>query len=246
MFAPIGFAGPTPFNDWFAPDTTQRMQLGLKVAAVDPFWGYGEFIYIKSNDAILKGSLVAYNGATMAAGTATAKQGVLLPSTAGQGFPFGVAMAPMASGTYGWIQVAGTVVYKTNATVAADTAVAVAAAGIVGTLANGKQLVNCRNTVAATGTNTAIVNTTLNTGVLTFRDGYDGFFLGMALSGTGIPASTVVAKLDPDGRTIYTGSAIGTLGDKNSTASGSITLTGTYTGFGQGVIMYPFAQGQIV
>ena len=63
--------------------------------------------------------------------------------------------------------------------------------------------------------------------------------LGMALSGTGIPASTVVAKLDPDGRTIYTGSAIGTLGDKNSTASGTITLTGTYTGYGAGYIQYP-------
>ena len=236
MFAPLDFAGPTPFNDWFAPDTTQRHQLGLEVTAVDPFWGLGKFLYIKSNDAILKGSLVAWNGSY---------NGVLLPSTAGQGFPFGVAMAPMASGTYGWVQVAGRVVYKTNATVAADTAIAVAAAGIAGTLANGKQLLNCRNVTAATGTATVTAGTTNGTGVLT-TGGYDGFFLGMALSGTGIPASTVVAKLDPDGRTIYTGSAIGTLGDKNSTATGTITLTGTYTGFGSGMVMYPFAQGQIV
>lgn len=236
MFAPLDFAGPSPFNDWFAPDTTQRHVLGLEVVAVDPYWGLGKFLYIKSNDAILKGSLVAFNGSY---------NGVLLPSTAGQGFPFGVAMAPMASGTYGWIQVAGRCVYKTNATVAADTAVAVAAAGIAGTLANGKQLVNCRNVVAATGTTTVTAQTTNGTGVLK-TSGYDGFFLGMALSGTGIPASTVVAKLDPDGMTIYTGSAIGTLGDKNSTATGSITLTGTYTGFGSGMIMYPFAQGQIV
>jgi hypothetical protein len=70
-------------------------------------------------------------------------------------------------------------------------------------------------------------------------NGYDGFFIGMALSGTGIPASTVVAKLDPDGRTIYTGSAIGTLGDKNSTATGTITLTGTYTGYGMGYLSRP-------
>jgi hypothetical protein len=67
----------------------------------------------------------------------------------------------------------------------------------------------------------------------------------MAITGTGIPASTVVAKLDPDGRTVYAGSAIGVLGDKNSTASGSVTATGTYTGFGQGVIQYPFTQGAI-
>lgn len=245
MFAPLDYAGPQPFNDWFAPDTTQRVALGMKVSAVDPFWGYAEFIYIKSNDAILKGSLVAIGGVSMLAGTATQFLGTLLPSTAGQGFPFGVAMAPMSTGKFGWVQVLGAAVYKTNATVAADTAVAVAAAGIAGTLANGKQLVNVRNTVAATGTNTAVVNTTNGTGTVVCRDGFDGFFLGMALSGTGIPASTVVAKLDPDGRTIYTGSAIGTLGDKNSTATGSVTLTGTYTGFGQGLIHYPFAQGQV-
>lgn len=237
MFAVIGSpAGTQPFNDWFAPDTTQRHALGTKVTAVDPYWGEGEFLYIKSNAAILKGSLVMWEGGYL---------GALLPSTAGQGFPFGVAMAPMASGTYGWIQIAGRCVYKTNATVAADTAIAVAAAGIAGTLANGKQLLGTRNVVAATGTVTVTATTTISSGKL-ITSGYDGFFIGMALSGTGIPASTVVAKLDPDGCTIYTGSAIGTLGDKNATASGSITLTGTYTGYGSGMIQYPMAQGQIV
>lgn len=238
MFAPVyAFAGAQPFNDWFAPDTTQRHALGLSIEAVDPYWGLGSFIYIKSADAILKGSLVmvdeSYNGA-------------LLPSTAGQGFPFGVAMAPMASGTYGWIQVKGRAVYKTNATVAADTAVAVAAAGIAGTLANGKQLLGVRNRVAATGTKTFTAQTQNGTNRLFVAAGYDGAFLGMALSGTGIPASTVVAGLDPDGKTILTGSAIGTFGDKNSTATGSITLTGTYTGYGSGILINPVAQGQIL
>lgn len=238
MFAAIGTAaGTQPFNDWFAPDTTQRHVLGLKVTAVDPYWGLGEFMYIKSADAIVKGSLVMWNGSF---------NGALLPSTAGQGFPFGVAMAPMASGTYGWIQTSGRVVYKTNATVAADTAVAVAAAGIAGTLASGKQLCGVRNTHAATATVTATAFTTIGTASVVCPAGYDGFFLGADLSGTGIPASTVVAALDPDGRTIYTGSAIGTTGNKNSTATGTITLTGTYTGYGSGVVMNPFAQGQIL
>ena len=245
MFAAQDVVGNQPFNDWFIPDTVQRMALGLKVTAVDPFWGEGEFLYIKSNDAILKGSLVTWGGASIALGVVTAYLGTLLPSTAGQGFPFGVAMAPIPSGSFGWLQLVGVCVYKTNATVAADTAVAVAAAGIAGTLVAGKQLLNTRNRIAATGTQTVIAQTTNGTGVLT-TGGYDGFFLGMAITGTGIPASTVVAGLSPDGRTIFTGSAIGTLGDKNSTASGSITLTGTYTGFGQGTIQYPFSQGQIL
>lgn len=237
MFSVIGSpAGTQPFNDWFAPDTTQRHALGTKVTAIDPYWGEGEFMYVKSVAAILKGSTCMWNGSFNAD---------LLPSTAGQGFPCGFAMAPMASGTYGWVQLSGRAVYKTNATVAADTAIAVAAAGILGTLANGKQILGCRNVSAATATVTVTCDTTISNGILK-TSGYDGFFIGMALSGTGIPASTVVAKLDPDGRTIYTGSAIGTLGDKNSTATGNITLTGTYTGYGSGVVQYAMAQGQVV
>lgn len=238
MFACVdGFLGNTPFNDWFTPDTTQRHVLGTQLDATDNFWGWGSFIYVKSTDAILKGSLTMWD---------EAYNGVLLPSTALQGFPYGVAMAPMATGTFGWLQIAGRCVYKTNATVAADVAVAVAAAGIAGTLVAGKQLLNTRNRIAATGTKTFTNTQTQNgTGVLLIPAGYDGAFLGGALSGTGIPASTVVAALDPDGKRIYTGSAIGTLGDKNSTATGSITLTLTYTGFGGAQIMYPFAQGAI-
>ena len=232
MFAAISpTLGTQPFNDWFAVDTVQRQPLGMTVTAVDPFWGLGKFMYLKSNDAILKGSLVAWD---------EVYQGVLLPSAVTQGFPWGVAMTPAASGTYFWIQLEGRAVYKTNATVAADGVVAVAAAGILGATATGKQLIGVRNRIAATGTKTiALTNTTNGTGVLVCTNGYDGIFLGMALSGTGIPASTVAAALDPDGKRIYTGSAIGTTGDKNSTATGSITLTGTYTGYGSGMINNP-------
>lgn len=231
MFTSVSpLIGNQPFNDWFAVDTVQRQQLGLCVNAVDPFWGAGTFMYCKSADAVLKGSAVMWDevfGLT------------LLPSAVTQGFPFGIAMAPMATGTYGWIQLAGRAVYKTNATVAADGVLAIAAAGILGATATGKQVIGIRNRIAATGTKTLTVNTQNGTNVLFAPAGYDGVFLGMALSGTGIPASTVVAALDPDGKRIYTGSAIGTAGDKNSTATGQITLTGTYTGYGSGMINHP-------
>jgi len=237
MFAAISpTVGTQPFNDWFTPDTVQRQPLGMTINAVDPYWGTGEFIYVKSNDVILKGSLVAWD---------ETYTGVLLPSTTLQGFPFGVAMAPMAAGVFGWLQISGRAVYKTSATVAADANVAIAAAGVVGASATGKQLVNVRNRVSATGTITVSALTTNGNNVLLCQKGYDGFFLGMALSGTGIPASTVVAGLDPDGKRIYTGSAIGTFGDKNSTASGQVTITGTYTGYGSAIINRPFAQGAI-
>lgn len=230
MFAAIGpFAGTQPFNDWFVPDTTARHVLGTTVTAVDPFWGAGKFMYVKSNDAILKGSLVMWDEVYQAA---------LLPSTVTQGFCFGVAMAPMASGVYGWVQLEGRAVYKTNATVAADGVVAVAAAGILGATATGKQLIGIRNRISATGTKTFSAQTLTGSNKLFVGAGYDGAFLGMALSGTGVPASTVVAALDPDGKTIYMGTSIGTA-DKVATATGGITLTGTYTGYGSGMINNP-------
>lgn len=231
MFASLSpVLGSQPFNDWFTPDTVQRHPLGATIPAVDPFWGFGEFMYIKSNDAILKGSAVAWD---------EVYQGTLLPSAVTQGFPFGIAMAPIPSASYGWIQLRGRAVIKTNATVAADGVLAVAAAGILGATATGKQVLNIRNRIAATGTKTFTANTVNGSATLMCPQGYDGAFLGMALSGTGIPASTVVAALDPDGKRIYTGSAIGTTGDKNSTATGQITLTGTYTGYGSAMLNCP-------
>lgn len=235
MFSANDFAGLQPINDYFLPDTTQRHALGLTVQAVDPFWGQGEFMYVKSNDTIIKGSVCVWN---------QIYQAVLCPNTANQGFPVGVAMAPMTAGKYGWLQISGRCVYKTGSTVAADTAIGLTAAGVLGTLAAGKQILNCRNVVAATGTLTASGTTKNGSNVLFFPDGYDGFFLGIALSGTGIPASTVAAVMLSDGKTILMGTSVGTA-DKLATADGTVTVTGTYTGFGGGMISRPFAQGAI-
>jgi hypothetical protein len=237
MFAAISpTLGTQPFNDWFVSDAVQRQPLGMEVTAVDNFWGTGTFIYLKSNAAVIKGSLVMWDELYQAA---------LLPTTTLQGFPFGVAMYPAASGNFFWAQLHGYAVMKSTSDVAADAGVAVAAAGLAGALAAGKQLVNVRVRKANAATKTVANTQTQNgTNVLLCPD-YSGIFLGMALSGTGIPASTVAAGLDPDGRRIYTGSAIGTFGDKNSTATGAITLTGTFTGYLGAMINRPFAQGAI-
>jgi hypothetical protein len=231
MFSAISpTVGTQPFNDWFVPDTIQRQPLGMEVTGVDPFWGTGVFVYLKSNDAVLKGSAVCWD---------ETYQATLLPSAVTQGFPFAIAMAPAASGTFFWAQHTGRAVYKTNATVAADGVLAVAAAGILGATVTGKQVLGIRNRVSATGTTTGSALTTNGNNVLLFQKGYDGFFLGMALTGTGIGASAVVAALDPDGRRIYTGTAIATPTGANQTATGQVTVTGTYTGFGSGILNRP-------
>ena len=241
MFAAIGpYAGSQPFNDWFEPDTVQRMPLGTVIDAVDPYWGPGQFIYVKSDDAIIKGSVCTFD--ISASGELEA---ILHPNTANLGLPVGIAMAPMAAGRYGWLQLSGIAVYKTNATVAAGVAVGITAAGILGANSAGKQILGVRNLRAATATVTlAGTQTQSGSGRLVRPAGYDGAFLGAALSGTGVPGSTVVAGLDPDGKTILMGSAVGTF-DRTATATGIITLTVTYTGFGAGFISKPNSQGAI-
>lgn len=237
MFQAVGFAGNQPFNDWFSCDTTQRHPLGLMLNAVDPFWRGGTFMYITSSTTIVKGAICAWEENMVA---------VACPSTALQGFPLGILMAPLITGQFGWLQLAGYAPVTATNTIAADTAFAIVAAGSAGTLAAGKQVVGARNRKASAAT-LAKTNTQTQNGSakIVTSTNYDGWFLGMALSGTGIPASTVIARLDPDGRTVYTGSAVGTVGDKNSTASGGVTVTGTWTNFIGPVFNYPYAQGAI-
>ena len=99
MYAPISpVAGVQPFNDWFEPDATPRHPLGTVVDAVDPFWGFGRFIYLKSNAAILKGSVVVWDELDLA---------VLVPNVVLQGFPLAVATNDAPSGDYFWAQIEG-------------------------------------------------------------------------------------------------------------------------------------------
>ena len=231
-----GYAGYQSPNDWFVPDTTQRHTLGLMIDFVDPFWGTGTLVYGKSSGAIAMGLVCIFDELYNAVG---------VPNATIQGFPVAVAMNKMATLTFGWFLVAGMAYYATTATVAADAAIAISGVGTLGATAVSKGINNCRNRISATGTvaKTA-VPTVNNSSVLYLSQGYDGWRLGTALTGTGIPASTLVAKLGPDGNTVYMGSAIGTV-DKLATATASVTVTGTYTAFGVGMMMFPFAQGAI-
>lgn len=237
MYAPLNVAGNQPVNDWFEPDTTQRFPLNMLLDAIDPYWGYGEFVYGKAAAALDKGN-ICYQTATLGSYDKT-------PNTANLGQSIVVAMNSMAIAEFGWFMKSGLAVVKTTATVAALAAVGISGAGTVGANAAGKQILGATNLKAATAT-VALTNVQTTNGSSVLKtSGYDGWFVGMALSGTGIPASTVVAKLDPDGRTVYTGSAIGTVGDKNSTATGAVTVTGTYTGYGLLSIDAAFGQGAI-
>jgi hypothetical protein len=169
------------------------------------------------------------------------------PNTANLGQAQFVACNEFAINTYGWFQKAGVTMagVKSTATVAAAVAVGLTGAGTIGANTAGKQILGYMQLASQTGTKTFANTQTLNgSAVLRMPGGYGGAFLGAALSGTGIPASTVVAKLDPDGITVYMGSAVGTV-DKTATATGAVTVTATFTGFSIAHIESPFSQGAI-
>jgi hypothetical protein len=206
--APIGFI--------YAPDTVQRCALGTLASGVDPFWGGGEFIYLKSNDTIICGSLVIWDLSQVA---------TLAASTANQACTCAVAMMPAAAGTYFWAAVrADRVPMKATATVTAGATIGIgtSAGTASGTLVAGKQILGAKGVIASAGTVTYANTQTTNGSPVVVVQNADGLYPGIATSGTGIAASTV-SSIAPDNRTVTLSA--------NSTATGSVTMTGTHTGF---------------
>src|SRR6266849_1491202 len=162
-------AGNQPFNDWFIPDTTQRFALGTKQIAVDPYWGWGEFVYAKASGAVAPRLLCVLSDAYLAVG---------VPNAANQGFPVCVAMGNMATLTFGWFMTEGVTPISATATVAADAALGITGVGTVGANTAGKQILGVRNRIAQTGTKTFANSQTLNGSAVLITNGYDGLFLG--------------------------------------------------------------------
>lgn len=230
--------GSQPVGNFFIPDTTQRHVLGATLSVVDPYWGGQELIYlaVPASTTIPVGGSVTWD---------TSLQTVTLPNTANLGVPVALALNAVASSTsvqYAWFVIEGQFVAYSNASVAAAAPIGIAAAGQLGANSAGKQILNARVVDPATIT-VAKTNVTTQSGstVIKSPNGTDGWFVGMAISGTGIPASTTVSAIDPDNFRVTISNA--------ATATGAVTVTGTYN---NGTIFYnvlvidrPFAQGAI-
>ena len=211
------------------PDTTQGAPLGSELGGSDNYWGGASFMYLKAGGTIAQGNLCSWDKDFVATATA---------NTAHTGRPVAAAIYPMASGDYGWFCVEGEVPVAATASVAAGTTFGLTGAGTVGAVTNGKQIISAVSVLASTGT-VAKANTTTVSGsnVLRLSAPADGWFYGIALSGTGIAANTTVTGISEDGRTVTM--------NNNATASGSVTVTGTYTGFIKAQLSRSFVQGQI-
>ncbi len=176
------------------------------------------------------------------------KNGAILdvPNTANTGRPVYVCLTNFSAGNTttqgGWLLRRG-IAPVSFAVAATAGAVYVGAAGqATPTAAAGKQILNATTLIAAAGSFTRTVQTR-NGSPFVSMSRVTGVFVGQAISGTGIPASSVVSSIDPGGQGVVIGSAVGT--PVNATATGSVTGTFTHTGFGIVQLDNAFVQGQI-
>lgn len=217
---------------------TPLIPVGTVLNVVDPYWGNLKVIRLKipTSTAVSVGNIAIYDNAY---------QYTAVPNTANLGQPVAFSLSSVASNAtyvqYAWFAQAGTTPVLCGASVAANTAFGITAAGKGGAIANGKQILNARVQVAATTTVAKTAQTTNGSPIIRVSVA-DGWFVGLPISGTGIPASTTISAIDGDNRTV-TMSA-------NATATGGVTVTGTYNDGSSNywnVVTFndPFAQGQI-
>jgi hypothetical protein len=226
------------------------MPNGVIVPGFDNYWGGVEFQYCFFNSTVAVWAPVTIKP-TLTSGrflfTAAA-----VANTANQARPLGFAIAQMAAGQWGWVAVSGLVPALCTASVAADAALGITGAGTLGATGAGKEIENLVGVLAATTTvaKTCLVTANSPVIIVTGNNTTDGLFIGVALSGTGIPANAVVQTLDPDGRRFSMSTGPGVAGAAlNATATGGVTVTGTYN---DGTNFYnivqcsrPFVQGRI-
>ena len=220
------------------PDTNRRHRTGLTLTTESRYWGDQEVIYVRANGAIRQGGLCVI--------TLTLTGGIWrwdaseVPNTANLGQSVYVAMTAMTDGQFGWVLNFGLAPINSTASIAANTAFGITAAGQVGAVSAGKQILNAR--VIAPATSTVAKTCTANSGsTQLFIPNADGWFSGIYLSGTGIAAGTTVTDIDPS-QNIVTLSAA-------TSAAVNGTVTGTYNNgtvfYNLAFVDHPFAQGQI-
>jgi hypothetical protein len=215
--------------------TTQNHPLGTVVDVVDGYFGGQRLKYVSfpASTALVVGTPVVWSSAF----SATA-----VPNTANLGQSVGFTKVAVASNTavqYGWIIISGKCPIASGASVAADAQIGITAAGRLGAVANGKEILGAKVQVAATTTVVKTASLAKGSYIIKVSDS-GGWFVGMPLTGTGVGASAKITVIDPNNKTVTV--------DVVSTATSSASVTGTYndsTIYWNVVdVNAPFAQGQ--
>lgn len=204
-------------------------------------WGMAELMYVSNvSIAIPNGTVCGYDKNWRALATLSAA------SVANSVLSVGVAVTNFSAGStteqYGWLMRRGVCPAKFSVAATAGVVYTGTAGLCTPTATAGGQILGARTTIAAVTTFTRAGTTKTGSSNVRFAN-VAGMYPGQAISGTGIPASSVISAIDSSGTNIVIGSAIGT--PVAATATGTVTATMTNTGYGILSIEYPFIQGQI-
>lgn len=238
MYVSTNLVGQPQFKISAGGSASADFMVGAEVQAVDPYFGAATLLYGKANGDISRYALCV---ASATVGTGSASLGfIVAPNTAGTGASVVVALAALTSGEYGWFLKSGAVPVLSTANLAAAALPALSGAGTIGALANGKQILGAR--VVAPSTSTLAKTATGNVGSNTLHvSSSDGWFVGMAVTGTGIPASTTITEISAGQNKVMISNALTALPS---------TVTGTYNDgsayFNLVHLNHAHIQGQVV
>lgn len=247
--APLNTVSPR-LLDFSVSDSVQEMALGTVIEAQGTDydttanvanWGMAELVYVaNASVAILPGTVCVMDKNFRVVASAVAA------TEANTGKLIFVALTNFAVGStdvqYGWVMRRGVCPVSYSVAATAGRVFAGTAGKATPTAAAGAQILNAQCLIAGASAFTRTGLTKSGQSRVRFSN-IAGMFVGQAISGTGIPALSVISAIDPNGTDVVIGSAVGT--PVNATASGSVTVTLTNTNFGICQLDYPFYQGQI-
>lgn len=241
----------TKLLDFGTSTDLPQMALGTLIAATGTAydttsnvsnWGVCEVMSVSStqSSAIIPGTVCHWDKNFRIAPTAAAA------SEANLGQPVCIALSNFGAGNvteqYGWAIISGTCPAQFSVAATTGKVFAGTAGKLTPTAAAGVQILNAQTIIAGASTFTRSGTTRNGSSVVKFPN-VNGMYVGQAISGTGIPASSVISAMLSDGVSVVIGSAVGT--PVNATATGTVTVTLTNTNYGIIQMSRPFVQGQI-
>jgi hypothetical protein len=187
-----------------SPPFGLSISAGFIATAEDPVWGPGEFVFARAGASIRLAGLCVLTTVWDATNKVFTYNMTECPNTANLGRALYVYMGNTAItvGQYGWFMMTGRFPVNGTASVAADTAIGIVAAGQVGANSAGKQLLNARSVTPATNTVVAASVSGISGSNQIFLANTQGFFPGVYVSGTGVGAAAICSFVDPLGRYI--------------------------------------------
>jgi hypothetical protein len=215
-----GVAGHQPSDNIFEPDTVARHPPGYCLDFYDSYFGWQRAIYAVSAAAQVVGEPCILGWAMTAGNTAPVLTATTAPTALAPGEPIVVAKTAMVSGGYGWYITHGIAPVAGDSALAASAAAFIHAAGRIGATGVGDQVVGAK--VLKTSSHTVTkANTIVDKGTYRIKvPNTDGLFIGMPITGSGMGASAKITHITPDNVVTV---------DVVATASGVVTITGTYT-----------------